>query len=266
MEKNISFGDKQISYQVEGSGKTLVFIHGFLESRLIWSNFSRDLSSVYQVIAIDMPGFGKSDCIGEVHSMELMAEIVKQVLYTERVSSCLFIGHSMGGYVGAAFAEMYPECVSGLVFFHSHAAADSEETKVNRTKTIELVKKDALRFIVSFIPLLFAEENVERYQEKIAQLQQMASSISAQAVVAALAGMRQRNDHRDLLKTLEVPVLFLIGKQDSRISLESILPQIQLPKHAEALILDGVGHMGFVEAENITREVIKGFAQRVLND
>jgi len=220
------------------------------------------LAKNYQVICVDMPGFGKSECVAETHTMELMADVVKQVLDAETVKSCVYVGHSMGGYIGAAFAEKYPDMLSGLVFFHSHAAADSEEVKNNRLKTIELVKKDALRFVVSFIPLLFAEENMERFQPEIANLQKTARHIEAEAVVAALAGMRERIDQRELLKTLDFPVMFVVGKQDSRISMENILSQIQLPKHAEALILDGVGHMGFIEAEQITLQVLEGFVKR----
>ncbi len=265
MEKTVSFRDKQVAYHVQGEGACVVLIHGFLEDHSIWHRFSEVLAKHYQVICVDMPGFGKSACVAETHTMELMADVVKEVLDAEAVKSCVYVGHSMGGYVGAAFAEKYPEMLSGLVFFHSHAAADSEEVKINRLKTIELVKRDALRFIVSFIPLLFAEENMERCQPEITRLQESASHIGAEAVIAALSGMRERTDQRELLKTLDFPVMFVVGKQDSRISMENILPQIQLPKHAEALILDGVGHMGFIEAEQLTMQTLEGFVKRSLN-
>ena len=71
--------------------------------------------------------------------------------------------------------------------------------------------------------------------------------------------MRDRKDYLELLAQLNIPVLFIAGKKDSRIPLEKINQQIKLPKVCETLILDNVGHMGFIEAKEITYNAIKGF-------
>jgi pimeloyl-ACP methyl ester carboxylesterase len=71
--------------------------------------------------------------------------------------------------------------------------------------------------------------------------------------------MRDREAHTSLLNELDIPVLFIAGKQDSRITPDKILPQIALPKHAEALILDGTGHMGFIEARKQTLRTLAHF-------
>ena len=49
--------------------------------------------------------------------MELMAEAVHAVLKSERLRKVVIIGHSMGGYVGLAFAEKYPDMMKGLSLF-----------------------------------------------------------------------------------------------------------------------------------------------------
>jgi len=185
------------------------------------------------------------------------------VLETENIESCTMVGHSMGGYATLAFAKKYPEKLKGLVLFHSQAAEDDIEAKKNRDRAIEVVKNNHKNFIVDFIPLLFAEENVNKYQNEIAHLKMQAEQTPVTGIYAALAGMRDRDDHFQLLKTIDIPIFFIVGKQDSRISIEKIIPQLRLPKNCEALILDGVGHMGFIEAEEITTEAIKHFADRM---
>jgi len=60
-------------------------------------------------------------------------------------------------------------------------------------------------------------------------------------------------------------VLFIIGKNDARIPLSIIIPQTLLPAHSETLLLDHVGHMGFIEASAKTFDALQGFAQRVLS-
>jgi len=259
MEKQLLFNGHSVNYSVEGSGPAMVLLHGFLENLNMWDDFSSALSKMNKVIAIDLPGFGKTDLFSENNSMELMADTVNAVLEKEEIKYCLLTGHSMGGYVALAFAKKYAAKLKGLVLFHSHAAADDEQGKINRNRTIEIVKKNHKDFIAGFIPSLFAEQNIQKYHKEIEEAKAVSLQTSAEGVIAALAGMRDREDHTSLLKALDIPVLFIAGKQDSRIAPEKILPQIALPKHAEALILDGTGHMGFIEARKQTLRTLAHF-------
>jgi pimeloyl-ACP methyl ester carboxylesterase len=76
--------------------------------------------------------------------------------------------------------------------------------------------------------------------------------------------MKNRPDRRHVLVQATVPVLFIIGKNDSRIPMEVIVPQTLLPEHSEIMLLDHVGHMGFIEASDETFRALKGFAERVI--
>jgi pimeloyl-ACP methyl ester carboxylesterase len=168
----------------------------------------------------------------------------------------------MGGYVSLAFAALYPEKLNGLVLFHSQAAADNAEGKVNRDRTIEIVKGNHAKFIHSFIPTLFAEKNVNNFSAEIEKLQEVSAKTPSEGIVAALAGMRERNDSLELISEINIPLFFIVGKQDSRISLSVIMNQLSLPRSCEAIILDDVGHMGFIEAEEITYLVLEHFIER----
>ena len=150
MEKQILYQGKTVNYKIEGSGPALVLLHGFLENIHIWDDFSSALSKLNKVISIDLPGFGKTDVFSEIHTMEFMADVVNAVLEEEKINYCLLAGHSMGGYVSWAFAEKYGEKLKGLVLFHSHAAGETDESRANRNRTIEIVKKDHVDFISNF--------------------------------------------------------------------------------------------------------------------
>jgi len=262
MEKIIPFEKGELCYTVSGEGPVVVLLHGFLEDQHIWNSFSRELSANNKVITIDLPGFGKSSIFNDIHSMALMANAVYYILIEENIDRCVMVGHSMGGYVALAFAEMYPDKLSGIVLFHSHASSDDEEAKTNRDRTISIIKSDHSGFIRSFIPLLFAEQNVEQFDKEINKLKTIAQKGSSEGVIAALAGMRDRKDQTSLLKNLDIPVLFIIGKQDSRIPVKKIMAQLELPQNCEALLLDGVGHMGFIEAEALTFNALEHFVER----
>ena len=257
-------GDKKIHFQVSGTGPAIVLLHGFLESREVWKNFARRLSKEFQVIIIDLPGFGDSDTLGHTHSMDDMASAVHKVLKTLNINSSIMAGHSMGGYVTLAYAEKYPRTLKGFILFHSQAAADSKEARSNRDRTISLVEKDHYGFIKNFIPDLFDPGNVKKFSKEIGQLKELADRTSKEGIIAALEGMKIRPDRQHVLMNTKVPVLFIIGKNDKRIPMEVIIPQTLLPGHAEVLLLDHVGHMGFIEASGKTYAAFEGFAKRLL--
>ena len=100
-----------IHYKTFGNGPGIVLLHGFLESATMWKSLIPQLSKNKFVITIDFPGHGKSGVISEIHTMELMAEVVNELLLHLQISSATFIGHSMGGYVSLAFTELFPEKV-----------------------------------------------------------------------------------------------------------------------------------------------------------
>ncbi len=263
MNNFIEFHSQQIHYSDAGEGQTLVLLHGFTESLQIWNNFSGELSRKFRVFCIDLPGHGRSAKLAEIHTMELFADTVQAVLSFCRVKHCVLAGHSMGGYAALAFANLYPEMLKGLVLFHSQADADDEEDKRNRERTIELVKMNRSGFINQFIPDLFAPGNQKYLSHEIEKLKNQAGSISGKSLIAALEGMKLRKNHKNLLATLSVPVLFIAGKKDVRIPFSKVLEQIALPKHAEALLLDDVAHMGYLEAPGITLSAIRDFVMRV---
>lgn len=262
--QTILFQGKNIHFRSRGEGETVVLLHGFLESLNIWETFGQELERDFRVITIDLPGHGLSDNISEIHTMNLMAEVVHDILLLNRVERCVMLGHSMGGYVTMAFAASYPQLVAGICLFHSGALADTDEARINRDRTIEIVKRNHHQFISQFIPELFASENRERLRTEIEQLQEEARQTSPEAIIAALAGMKQRAPHLETLLTCGCPVLFVGGKQDPRIPVDRLLSQSVLPAHSEVLLLDGCGHMGHLEATGKTLPAVKFFAERVL--
>lgn len=262
MQKNILFNGKNIAYRCEGSGPALVLLHGFLESGSIWDGFSAQLLNDFTVLSIDLPGHGNSEVLAEVHSMHLMAEVVKAVIQSEGIDSVVIAGHSMGGYVALQFAFENENMVEGIVLFHSHAGADSEQARENRLRTIEIVKKNRGSFIRQFIPDLFDQRHVENYADAIRKLQDVASLMTSEAIIAALSGMRDRTGQIEFLSKTRVPILFIIGKQDSRMPFSQLLQQAEAPSHSEILLLDHVGHMGYIESPTVTLQALSHFASR----
>ncbi len=262
MNNSAYFNGKTISYNLTGKGPALVLLHGFIEAKEIWQDFEIALQDQFTVVSIDLPGHGASDTHYSEHTMEFMADAVKEVLDIEGINECVVTGHSMGGYVTLAFAEKYTSMVKGICMFHSHGMADTDEAKKNRDRTINIVNKDKGNFITMFIPDLFAKDNVEIFASEIEKLKDVAGNMSKEGVTAAITGMKNRISMLHVLVHINVPVLFILGKDDARMPFDHIMAQAALPKHGEMLVLDKVGHMGYIEAKEKTLKVLKGFTER----
>lgn len=260
MTKYTDFKQVKVRYTDKGKGRTIVLLHGFMESLDIWNDFSKELSKSFRVICIDLPGFGESPTIGYVHTMELMAKCVKAVLDKERLRRYVIIGHSMGGYVAMAFADLFRDNLKGLGLFHSSSLADTPEKRENRNKAINVVKNNPRQYIKIFFEPLFAPENAEAHKEDIKILQERANDLSRQAIVNALEGMKDRKKLDWILEMADFPVLFIIGKHDAVIPAESVLKQAELVKDPTVLFLENAGHIGFLEEKERTFKAVKKFA------
>jgi pimeloyl-ACP methyl ester carboxylesterase len=262
MNKTFLFQNRKIQYRIEGNGPVLVLLHGFLESSLIWSDFIENLKYSFTIIAIDLPGHGMSDSLDGIHSMDIQSQLIHEILEEEKINRVMIAGHSMGGYIAADFCERFEPMVCGLVLFHSHAAPDSEEVRKNRNRLIRIVRENKVSFIMQFIPGLFDPRHVNNYQSQIQSLQSNAMHMTPEGIIASIRGMRNRNGSLRYLAGTVKPVLFIVGKQDSRMPFKQLLEQAELPAHSEVLLLEGVSHMGYIEAPVKTLEALRHFAFR----
>ncbi|WP_378186095.1 alpha/beta fold hydrolase [Aquimarina sp. W85] len=234
-----------INYTTHGQGKPIVFLHGFLENLSMWQTIVPEFLEQYQCIAIDLPGHGGSDNLGYVHSMETMAEVVKSVLETLKIDKAIIIGHSLGGYVGLAFAEKYTHSLLGLLLLNSTSFADSEERKYTRTRAIKIVKQNPNAYTSMSIANLFAPSNRKKYATIISSVKNQASKTSLQGILAALEGMKERPDRSLFLTHLKVPKCIISGVDDPVITHKQSQTESELTK-TELVGLSG-GHMSHIE-------------------
>lgn len=261
LSKKIYFKNTTISFTDEGKGTAIILLHGFLENKKMWDAFVPEFSKKYRVITIDLLGHGKSEPLGYVHSMEDNADVVHAVLSELRLRKAVFVGHSMGGYVALAFAELYPETVKGLVLLNSTARADSDERKTNRDRAIKAVKQNYTNFVRLSIANLFSENNRERLADEIENVKNEAVKTPLQGIVASLEGMKIRKDREVLLHFSAYPMMLILGKKDPVLNYEESLEQIDGTKVELVTFPDG--HMSWIENRKELIGVLSGFLKKI---
>jgi pimeloyl-ACP methyl ester carboxylesterase len=175
---------------------TLLFLHGFAESREVWTDFTRPFPAGYRLLMPNLLGHGTNRAAVADFSMEAQARYVVSYLDQKGVAGpVLVVGHSMGGYVALALAERYPDRMAGLALLNSTAYPDTDEKRQNREKNIGFVERHGLaKFMESFVRPLFAPANRDRLPEALAFLEDIAKATPEPTIAGALRGMAARPD------------------------------------------------------------------------
>ena len=233
-------------------------LHGFLENASIWQDISQILSIRYRVICIDLLGHGKTENVGYVHIMTEQAQMVKAVLKHLRLRKVVITGHSMGGYIAMAFAKLYPQNIKGVCLLNSTFLADAPDKISDRDKTIALVKKNPKTIIKMAIPGLFAEDTRDFFKLAIENILTEALKTSKQGIIAALEGMKIRENLTDTFKSGDFKKMVFIGQHDVAIKTKPLKKILSNISDVNVVLLSG-GHMGFIENKEDVIENLKSF-------
>jgi pimeloyl-ACP methyl ester carboxylesterase len=259
--KQILYKNTTISYSDSGKGTAVVLLHGFLENKTMWKDLVPISSQKNRVITIDLLGHGATGCLGYVHSMENNAEIIKAVLSHLRIRKVIFVGHSMGGYVALAFAELYPATIKGLVLLNTTSKEDSAERKHNRDRAIKAVKQNYVNFVRLSIANLFSVNNRERLENEIENVKLEALKTPLQGIVASLEGMKIRKNREFILHESEFPKLLILGEKDGALIYKDNLAQLENTDVKLVTFQDG--HMSHIENKEELEKTLLGFLRGI---
>ena len=243
-------------HEISGNGKKpLVLLHGFMENTTIWEEMEAHLSKDFTLIKIDLPGHGKSKVYQEIHTVELMAEKVKEVIDALKLEKINLLGHSLGGYVSLAFAEKFPEILESMTLFFSTTVADDDEKKQIRKRSIAVIDENFETFVKTSISNLFSNNEKDILEGKIELAKNIAKSTDKEGVKAAQLGMAERPDRTEILENLDAKILIIAGKYDNAVKTENLLKIIPEKTNIKTYVLD-CGHNGHWEKPTICAEII----------
>ncbi len=254
----LQYKNTAIHYSVSDKGPFVFLVHGFAEDGTIWDNIASTLGNNYTVIVPHLPGSGPSEPLPGKASIEDYADCVHEIFTRENIEEAALIGHSMGGYISLAFAEKYPGKLTALGLFHSSAFADDDEKIASRRKAIGVMKeKGAMIFLKTAIPGLFYDK--EKSKTDIETLLEKGKDFLAEALVQYYEAMIARPDRTSVLKNIQIPVLFVLGKYDPAVPLDQGLKQTHIAITTYVHILKESAHMGMLEEATSSADILINF-------
>ncbi len=202
-----------LHYKVEGSGKTLVFLHGLSDDLNYWEFLTTNLKKDYRVIRFDLPGHGESELGSGEITLDLYVELLIGLLDELNVDNVNLIGFSLGGAVALDFALKYPKKVDSLVLMSSFAKTDLHLLSVfNDFKKALFIGFE--EFYDLILPMVLCPNVIEDNRNELETLKQICSqTANTQAYIKAIDACLDF-DVENKLSEIEVPALVLAGKYD----------------------------------------------------
>lgn len=242
-----------------GDGAALVLVHGFPFDCSMWRGQALALGSEFRVVAPDLRGSGETPLGAGDVTLETLAEDVAALLDELKLGRVVLGGLSMGGYVAFEFFRKFPERVRALVLADTRPQADDEEGRRGREENARRALQEGMAPIVeSMLPKLLSAKTREGGGEVLEHVRSMMLGTKPEGAAASLRAMKLRRDQTDLLPSIDVPTLIVVGSEDA----------VTPPADAEAMrakiegsrlvIIEGAGHLSNVERpEEFNRALVE---------
>lgn len=99
-DQMLKTSQSEISYNISGEGEiTLLFVHGWNINKSYWDQQQAKFCKKYQIVAMDLPGFGDSKNLKSEFTIDTYANDIKDLINHLELKKVVLIGHSMGGRI-----------------------------------------------------------------------------------------------------------------------------------------------------------------------
>ena len=268
-----AFGRVGICYRELGDGPPLLLVHGLMTTSYSWRYVLDELAQKWRVLAIELPGCGRSDKpAGARYGAVGLAAFLVELVDALGVRGCRAVGNSMGGYLcmRAALADGGAFC--RLVDIHSPGVPDWRYRALGAMLAMPGVRA-MLAWWVRRAPQRWAHKNVHYFDETLKSIEEaaeygdpLAAADGARAFVGYLGDTFAPRDIAAFVATLEarraakqpfpVPLLFLYSRQDPLVP-PSVGEQLHaLVPDAPLVWLDDTSHFAHVDTPaEVVREL-----------
>ncbi|WP_201509321.1 alpha/beta fold hydrolase [Psychrobacter alimentarius] len=219
-------------YEVQGSGKPVVLIHGWPLSGRAWeAQLPALVEAGYQVITYDRRGFGQSSKPWEGYDYDTLAQDLKALMETLDLNDATLVGFSMGGgevarYLGKYGSERISKAVlASAVPPYLYKADDNPDGGLEDTDIqafLDGVREDRIAFLNDFTKNFFTPKDGKLLVSKPMRLynRDIAAFASPKATYDCVKSFAY-TDFREDLKAFDVPTLVIHGNADQVVPLEA---------------------------------------------
>ena len=255
-----TINDVEIAYTDEGSGTPVVFIHGYPLNRSMWQEQVAALSDQFRCISIDLRGHGESQAFFWLTTVDVYAAEVTGLLDHLNIDQAVICGFSMGGYVAFALYRNHRSRIRGLILADTRAQADSPDGKRARFQAALIAQTEGPAAIAdALLTRLLSPKSIAERSDLTQRVRRMIETAPVAGIAGDLMALSERPDSVDLLPTISVPTLVLVGEQDALTPpADSQLMAERIPG-AQLKTIPDAAHMASLEQPETWNQAVADF-------
>lgn len=245
----VRLGDIDIAYDDHGSGEPLVLVHGHPFDRSMWQP-QVDLFSCegWRVVAPDLRGYGETTVVAGTTTLDVFAHDLVALLDWLGIDRAVIGGLSMGGQIVMEFSRLFPQRMRGLMLADTFAEAETAAGKTARREAADRLLREGMSpYAEEVLPKMVAPANIEAMPAVAEHVLRMMRGTDPAGAAAALRGRAERPDYLELLSTLEVPALVVVGTEDSFTPVRDAETMHARLHDSTLVVIEGAGHMPNLE-------------------
>lgn len=205
------------------NGELIIFIHGFMGDSSDWNIVKKSFEKNYHILAVDLPGHGKSDLPSTPYTFTSIAENIRQKIKKYKKSSYIS-GYSLGGRVALYCLDLFPELIRGIILESSHPGITSKKEKKERygqdIKMLQQVKSnEELKLFLCQWYSSSIFKNINKHKNYFSMINKKTNNnITNLKKSLKYLSLGIQRDFWPLLKRTNIPILFLSGELDLKYS------------------------------------------------
>ena len=221
-----------------GDKPPVVLLHGLMLNGACWTPLARALEKDYDVIMPDARGHGSSDAPDHGYRYDVLAADVMGLIDKLRLASPVVLGHSMGGMTAAVIASQNPQRLRGLVLADPTFLTPQRQREVHESDLA-----DQHRCILKQPREDLLAEMQGRYSRRSREIIELFAQARFQTSDRAFEILALPNpDYMQLVKSLDVPSLLVVGDVGSVVTLEMAAQLAGLNPRLEVIQVKEAGH------------------------
>lgn len=249
-----------LNYRRSGRGKPLLLQHGFLGGAGVWTPTMAHFSSMFDVIAPDLPGFAGSRAEKAPDSIEGFAKSLIALVDELGIETFLLVGNSLGATISLQLALDFPSRVSRLVLYGASPSAPTRRFESIET-TIERIGREGLATIAPAIAATWFRDGERHvYYRPCLEAGQGASEEAAITTLKAVS----RWDVTGRLGEIKVPTLVLCGDADRSTPPEDSYALWRGISNARLCVVPGCAHIVHLEKTDLFHRIVGDFLSEEL--
>lgn len=242
-----------------GDKPPLVLLHGLMLNGACWSALAQELEENYDVIMPDARGHGGSSAPNQGYCYDNLAADVVGLIDKLRLTTPVLLGHSMGGMTAAVLASRYPKQLRGVILVDPTFLTPQRQREVLESNLANQHRQILNRPREDYL----AEIRV-RHTHRPREVIELFAEARFQTSIHAFEILSPPNpDYVQLIHSLDVPSLLVIGEIGSVVSIEVAEELTRLNKHLKTIQIEEAGHAVPYDQPERFSEVVKTFLQVV---